>query len=109
MRFNSMFKLVAFMVICCFLLTAVSAFAAPGDRARIKVPKSKFGVGPLSTAKQPATPFFKKIPTGTTGTFTEAYCESGCCWASGEFVICSESGCYAEGGGEVAIYICPQS
>ena len=109
MRFNTMFKLVAFMVICCFLLTAVSAFAAPGDRARIRVPKSKFGVGPKGPGSQPAAPFMKSFSTGTTsGETTGAYCESGCCWASGQHVVCSESGCYAEGGGETAEYICPQ-
>jgi hypothetical protein len=106
MRFSSTFKLVAFLLVCCFMLSAIAASAAPGERARLRVPKSKLGVGPLSTAKAPAAPFMKTIPTGPTGSFTEAYCESGCCWASGEFVVCSESGCYAEGGGETAIYIC---
>lgn len=105
MQISRMFKIVAFLVVCCFMLTALAASAAPADRARIKVPKSKFAVGPLSTAKHPPTPFFKTTPTGTTGSFTEAYCESDCCWASGEEVYCSNSHCWASGGG-FALFIC---
>jgi len=68
-----------------------------------------FGITGANAASKPAHPTrahvgslsdLRMSPVGS------AYCESGCCWASGEHVVCSESGCYAEGGGESAEYIC---
>jgi hypothetical protein len=94
---NAMFKLVFSLALCAFLFAASAADAANDKKAK----RSRPDAGSLADLEL-------RIFSGPT---TEAYCESGCCWASGSHVTCSESGCYAENedGSESAEYICRET
>jgi len=95
----STFKLVAALSVCGFLLGMSGASAATEKQSPAKDPRTpaRSAAGPLSEAKT-SLPFM-----------TQAYCESDCCWASGDEVSCSNSGCSGSGKGGVAIFICSQT
>ena len=90
---NTMFKLVGSLALCGFLL-GTSDGAGAATKKEVGKPATGSVTAFGMTAPPPDNP---------------AYCESSCCWASGEHVVCSESGCYAESGDESAEYICDQT
>ncbi|HEX4965254.1 MAG TPA: hypothetical protein VF173_30880 [Thermoanaerobaculia bacterium] len=86
---NSTVKL-ASLGICCFLLWMTGAGAASGKQ------KVKHAAGPV--AKHGHHLQLKAA--------TQGYCESDCCWATGEQVYCDNGGCWGSDSQGTAIYIC---
>jgi hypothetical protein len=98
---NSMFKFVVALGTCAFLLGVNGAGAVGIKQSPSKHPVKggNHAAGPRSTTNsQP--PFFLKDFT------IQSYCESDCCWATGEEVSCSNSGCSGSDSYGTAIYIC---
>jgi hypothetical protein len=93
----SMFNLVASVSVCGLLLSVSGAGAATEKQGSTKNPSpSRCAAGPLSETRPP----FMNNDT------TQAYCESDCCWATGEDVSCNNSSCTGSGEGGTAIFIC---
>lgn len=117
MRFKSasMFTFIALLTVCGFLFDASGA-AAAGERIQSKDPNGPvlrselpslrqrtsmprfFATGGIQKGGQGLPAFMKEV--------TDAQCSSGCCWASGCNVSCSESRCFASCGSETAEYNC---
>jgi hypothetical protein len=92
---SSMLKLVS-LGLGCFLFWMTGAGAAthaPIHHGRT----AKHAVGPLAKGG-------RHIQLKTES--TQGYCESDCCWATGEQVYCDNGGCWGSDSGGTAIYIC---
>jgi hypothetical protein len=116
MRFKSgaLFTFVALLAIFGFLLE-VSDAAAASKRIQGKDPEGPASRIERNVSKQSKVPSFFAVggaedsrpPLAFLKDFTAAECSSGCCWASGCNVSCSESSCTAScGPNDTAEYIC---
>lgn len=102
---DAAFFLTALLVVCGLMLTAHGATAATGEQNMSK-----------DSGKGAGLPF---LNVGSTTDGSNAFlrfldpdvaqCSSGCCWASGCNVTCSETSCTASCGSETSTYVCSAS
>ncbi len=94
---TSMLKL-ASLGICCFLLWMTGAGAANGkqNQGRTTGRTTRHAAG--SRAKGGRSLLLKDS--------TQGYCESDCCWATGDDVSCNNDRCTGSDSKGTAIYIC---
>ena len=103
-----MFKLMASLAVCGFLLGVSSAGAATNDQG----PNKEVGRAHRTHSKPAAgrshddlQSFLRSLSKASV-----PYCESDCCWAAGcDEVECTASSCYAACGDDWAYYECAES
>jgi hypothetical protein len=92
---SSMFKLVS-LGVGCFLFWMTGAGAATHIHAK-PARSIKHAAGPVAKGGRHLLLKTESL---------QGYCESDCCWATGDQVYCDNSGCWGSDGSGTAIYIC---